>query len=142
MRVVEILFLAFAITTSFFWVIGFIAECKEKKNNQSSSTGVQANDAVVLRPVLHHLLAALGFAELDFSVLANQAADTFYLWTQFLNLPGCLGPHKEVFVATRQVDAIGILMPAVDAILTPGVITHQDDKHQRHHQARYINKGV
>ena len=57
--------------------------------------------------------------------------EDFFMW-----------PQEEIILFAHQVDAVGILMPAVDAILSPRVVAHQDDEHQRHHQARYIYKGV
>ena len=89
----------------------------------------QHDDTVLFISFLH-----LSLAILDSSVLAHHATALFYFWAHLFDLLCRLRPHKEVFVAARQIDAVGILMPRVDAILPPRVVAHEDDKHQRHHQ--------
>ena len=97
----------------------------------------QHDDAVLVFTVLHLLLSVFYL-----SALAHHAAGLFHLWTQILNVLSLLRPHKEKTLVAHQVDAVGILMPRIDAILPPRIVTHQDDEHQRHHQTRYINKGI
>jgi len=46
---------------------------------------------------------------------------------------------EKTCLIAHQADTIGMLVPTVDTVLAPGVITQQDDKRQRHHKPYHIN---
>ena len=97
----------------------------------------QHDDAVLAFGILHLFIPILYT-----SPLAHHAAGLLHIGAQLFDALRCLRPQEEMILFAHQVDAVGILMPRVDAKLSPGVVAYQDDEHQRHHQARYINKGI
>ena len=72
------------------------------------------------------------------STLAHHPTSLLHLWAHRLDVVSSLRPHKEIGFITHQVYAIRVLVPRVDSALAPGIIAHQDDEHQRHHQPCYI----
>ena len=97
----------------------------------------QHDDAVFVFTIFYFPLAIL-----DLSSLAHHAAGLFHLGTHILDLTGCLGPDEEQLLIAHQVDSVGILVPRVDAVLTPCIVAQQDDKHERNGQAQHVYERI
>ena len=79
---------------------------------------------------------------LDFSSLTYHAAGLLHLGAHIPDLTSCLGPSEEQFLIAHQVDSIGILVPSVDAVLAPGIVAHEDDKHERDGQSQHVDESI
>ena len=97
----------------------------------------QHDDAVFVFTIYYFPLAIL-----DLSSLAHHAASLFHLGTHILDLTGCLRPDVEQLLIAHQVDSVGILVPRVDAVLTPCIVTKQDDKHERDGQSHHVYERI
>ena len=96
-------------------------------------SGVNKHDGALVITIFYHMIAMFYL-----STLAHHAARLLHFRTYRLDIAGSLRPHKETVLTTHQQDAVSLLMLTVDGKLAPGVVAHQDDEHQRHHQACYI----
>ena len=97
----------------------------------------QHDDAILTVSSLDHPLIVF-----DFSILTHHAAGLLHFRAHILNLTGCLWPDEEQFLIAYQIDAVGILVPRIDAVLPPSIIAQQDDKHERNGQSKHINERV
>ena len=104
---------------------------------ETEESRISQQDGTLVVAIFHHPVAIF-----DFSTLAHHAALLLHLRAHRLNIIGSLWPHKEIALIAYQHNPVGILVPRVDRELAPGVVAHQDDEHQRHHQSGYIYKGI
>ena len=79
---------------------------------------------------------------LDFSRMAKDAACFLHIRTHFLHFRCHLRPHEEAILAAHHINPIRILMPCIDAELTPRVVANENDEHERHGQSYDIDSCV
>ena len=82
------------------------------------------DDAILLISFLHLSLTIFNTAS-----LTHHATRLFHFWAHLFYLLCSLRPHKEILIITRQVDAVGILVPRINAVLPPGIVAHEDNEH-------------